>query len=251
MKTRKNISRLALAITIWGWLLFVTWLSYDYAEYGTRWIIHIFHPAHSYETNGFHVLIFLVPFVYSLLGYLVNEREKLLTMVRESEEKFRALSLKDDLTQLHNRRGFEFLAEQQFKIDSRTKKGMLLLFADVDKMKWINDNLGHKRGDEALIDTANILKKHIRKADILARFGGDEFVALLNYSSEAFPEILIRRIEKSLENYNGGGAQDFKLSLSLGFARYDPESPCSVDELLDQADKNMYKHKEGKNASRE
>jgi diguanylate cyclase (GGDEF)-like protein len=250
MKRGKNTSRLALAITLWGWLLFVSWLSYDYAEYQNRWIIHIFQPA-PYEVHGFHILIFLVPFVYTLLGYLVNEREKLLNKVKESEEKFRSLSLQDELTHLHNRRGFNFLAEQQFKIVSRTKKEMLLLFVDVDKMKWINDNLGHKRGDKALIDTATILKDHIREADILARFGGDEFVALIinNNPSEAFPEILFRRIEESLENYNVGGAQDFKLSLSLGFALYDPESPCSIEELLDQADKNMYRHKEGNGLS--
>jgi diguanylate cyclase (GGDEF)-like protein len=192
-----------------------------------------------------------VPVVYTLLGYLVNEREKLLNKVSEAEEKFRELSLLDDLTHLHNRRGFDFLAKQQFKGVSRAKKGMLLLFADVDKMKWINDNLGHKRGDKALIEAANILKKHIRSADILARFGGDEFVALINNSAESFPEILTQRIEESLENYNEGGAQDFKLSLSLGFARYDPESPRSIEELLAQADKNMYKNKAEKSVSRE
>jgi len=248
MKRGKNTSRLALAITLWGWLLFVSWLSYDYAEYQNRWIIHIFQPA-PYEVHGFHILIFLVPFVYTVLGYLVNEREKLLKKVKESEEKFRSLSLQDELTHLHNRRGFDFLAEQQFKIASRTNKEMLLLFVDVDKMKWINDNLGHKRGDQALIDTANILKKHIREADILARFGGDEFVALINNPSETLSEVLTQRIKESLENYNAGGAQDFKLSLSLGFARYDPETPCSIEELLDQADKNMYRHKEGNSLS--
>jgi diguanylate cyclase (GGDEF)-like protein len=251
MKMKKHRSRLALAITAWGWLLFVAWLSYDYTEYGNRWVIHIFQPAYNYETDVFHVLIFLLPFVYTLLGYLVSEREKLLNRVKESEEQFRALSLQDELTKLHNRRGFDFLAEQQFKIASRTKEELLLLFADVDKMKWINDNLGHKKGDEALIETANILRKHIRKADILGRFGGDEFVALIHNSSEAFPEILMQRIEESLSNYNEGKEHDFRLSLSLGFARSAPESPCSLEELLVQADANMYQNKNGKHAGRE
>jgi diguanylate cyclase (GGDEF)-like protein len=250
MNRGKNISRLALAIALWGWFLFVAWLSYDYTEFGNRWITHIFKSAHIHEISAFYVLIFVVPFVYTLLGYLVNEREHLLNKLKESEENFRQLSLLDELTSLQNRRGFIFLAEQQLKVVSRTKKGMLLLFADLDNMKWINDNFGHQTGDKALIDTANILKKHIREADILARFGGDEFVALIDNSSEAFSEMLARRIEESVENYNREGAQDFKLSLSIGFAIYDPESPCSIEELLAQADNNMYKNKEDKSVSR-
>lgn len=242
-------SKLALAMTLWGWLLFVTWLSYDYAEYQNRWIIHIFQPQYSYEVHGFHVLIFFVPFVYTFLGYLVNEREKLLEKVKESEENFRSLSLYDELTNLHNRRGFSLLVEQQFKIVNRTKKGILLLFVDVDNMKWINDNLGHEEGDKALIATADILRMHIRKADILARLGGDEFVAIINDSSDVLPGILCERLEESLQNHNREKTHRYTLSFSVGFALYDPASPCSIEELLHRADKNMYRHKQGKNES--
>jgi GGDEF domain-containing protein len=204
-------SRLATAIVLWGWLLFAAWLSYDYAEYPKHWVVHIFRPSVYYEVYGFHILIFLVPFIYTFLGYLVNEREKLLGKIRESEERFKSLSLHDELTNLHNRRGFSFLAEQQLKVAARTKKAMLLVFVDVDNMKWINDKMGHHSGDNALIDAASILRMHIRRADVLARIGG------------------------------------YKLSLSVGFARYDPACPCSLEELLDQADKNMYRHKSNKN----
>lgn len=240
-------SKLALAVIFWGWLLFVTWLSYDYAEYQNRWIVHIFQPEYSYEVHGFHVLIFLVPFVYTFLGYLVNEREKLLAKVKDSEEKFRSLSLYDELTNLHNRRGFSLLVEQQFKIVNRTKKGILLLFVDVDNMKWINDNLGHEEGDRALIATADILRMHIRKADILARLGGDEFVAIINDSSDVLPGMLCERLEESLQNHNREKTHRYTLSFSVGFALYDPASPCTIEELLHRADKNMYRHKQGKN----
>jgi diguanylate cyclase (GGDEF)-like protein len=241
-------SRLAIAIILWGWLLFVVWLSYDYAIYQNRWVIHIFQPAYSYEIHSFHVLIFLVPFIYTLLGYLVNEREKLLEKIKESEEKFRALSLYDELTNLHNRRGFALLVEQQFKIANRTKKGMLLVYVDVDNMKWINDNLGHKEGDEALLFSANILRMHVRKADILARIGGDEFVAIMNDAADDLPGILCERLEASLQNHNTERKQRYTLSFSIGFAFYDPASPCSIEELLDQADRNMYRNKKGKNS---
>jgi len=239
-------SRLAIAVTLWGWTIFISWLSYDYIEYQARWLIHIFQPVYSYEIHSFHVLIILIPFIYTLLGYLVNEREKLLGKSKESEEKYRKLSLHDELTDLHNRRGFEFLVEQQLKIANRTKKGMFLLFADADNLKWINDNFGHQEGDKALIDTANILKKHVRKSDILARIGGDEFAALIDKTREDLPEILIQRLGESISLYNAEGTRSFKLSLSIGFAHYDPTSPCSIKDLLNHADKNMYEQKQVK-----
>jgi diguanylate cyclase (GGDEF)-like protein len=238
-------SKLALAITLWGWLLFVTWLSYDYAVFQQGWIVHIFHPAYSYEIHSFYVLIFLVPFLYTFLGYLVNEREVLLRRIRESEEKFRTLSLRDELTNLLNRRGFHFLAEQQLKIANRTGEKMLLLFADVDNLKSINDNRGHQTGDGALMDTAAILRRHIRQADLLARISGDEFVALIGDASESLPEALSSRIQESLLNRHGDMA-DGKVSLSIGFAWYDPESPRSMEELVELADENMYRNKREK-----
>ncbi len=232
-------SKLGLAITLWGWLLFFSWLSYDYAAFGQGWVVHIFQPAYSYEIHSFYVLIFLIPFLYTFLGYLVNERERLLCIVRESEEKFRSLSLRDDLTNLLNRRGFFFLAEQQLKVSNRTGEKMLLLFADVDNLKSINDSLGHTVGDNALIDTAAILKKHIRQADLLARLSGDEFAALIHNASDSLPDLLLSRIEENLLKFDGAA----KLSFSIGFAWYDPECPLSIEELLVLADGDMYKNK--------
>ena len=90
---------------------------------------------------------------------------------------------------------------------------------------------------------------HIRKADVLARIGGDEFVAIINDPSDAFPGILCERLDESLKKHNEKGMRDYKLSLSVGFARYDPACPCSLEDLLDQADKNMYRHKSNKNGA--
>jgi len=244
-------SRLAIAITLWGWLLFISWLSYDYIEYRDRWIIHIFEPESRYEIHSFYVLIFLVPFIYTFLGYLVNEREKLLKKVKESEGKYRELSLHDELTKLCNRRGFYFLAEQQINIVNRTKQRLVLMYIDVDNVKLINDTWGHQEGDKALITTANILRNHVRKSDIIARLAGDEFVALIVETIEALPEIITTRLEESCQSLNKEGTHKFKLSLSVGFTYYDPVSPCSIDELLDLADRKMYEIKKRKGAKRE
>ncbi|HDK16724.1 MAG TPA: PAS domain S-box protein, partial [Nitrospirae bacterium] len=82
------------------------------------------------------------------------------------EEELRSLSLTDELTGLYNRRGFLTLSSQQLKIANRLNKGVLMLYADLDGMKWINDKFGHKEGDRALIETANILKQVFRESDI-------------------------------------------------------------------------------------
>jgi diguanylate cyclase (GGDEF)-like protein len=242
-------SKLAIAITLWGWLLFVVWLSYDYAEYQNRWIIHIFQPAHSYEIHGFHVLIFLVPFIYTFLGYLVNEREKLLKKIEESEEKYRSLALIDELTGIYNRRGLLTLGEHYLKIVKRQKKGIYMLYADFDDLKKINDTWGHPEGDAALIETANILKNNFRESDIIARIGGDEFVVIPVGTTSDSVEIVLARLQKSLEILNSRSNLGYKLSLSLGIASYDPEQPCSIEELLAQADKSMYERKKNKQNS--
>jgi PAS domain S-box-containing protein len=97
---------------------------------------------------------------------------------KKAEEQLRNLSLADDLTGLYNRRGFLTLAEQELKMANRLKRGMFLLFADLDHLKEINDRFGHQEGDRALMDVTHVIKETFRDPDIIARIGGDEFVIL-------------------------------------------------------------------------
>ena len=161
------------------------------------------------------------------------------------EETLRALALLDDLTGLYNRRGFSILAEQQLKTANRTKRRMVLLFADLDGLKRINDTFGHSEGDQALIETANVLRETFRESDIIARIGGDEFVVLAIETNGLPAEILTTRLQENLAARNAREVRRYKLSLSVGLARYDPDRPCSLDELLDQADRAMYERKQG------
>jgi diguanylate cyclase (GGDEF)-like protein len=236
-------SKLAIAITLWGWLILLVWVSYGYVEYQDRWIIHIFKPTYIYEIYAFHVLIILVPFIYTFLGYLVNEREKLLKKVKESEEKYRSLSLIDELTGLYNRRGFLTMVEHYLKIVKRQKKGIFMLYADFDDLKRINDTRGHQEGDLALIETAKILKKTYRESDIITRISGDEFVVIPVGSTKDCVDTVINRLQKALEIYNLQSSRGYKISLSIGIAFYDPECPCTIEELLAQADTSMYEQK--------
>lgn len=238
-------SKLAIAITLWGWLLFTAWLSYDYVEYGNRVFIHIFQEIFSYEKTGFYILIILVPIVYTFLGFMVNDRLKLFNKLEEFE-KHRVFAHTDELTNLLTRIGFFLLVEQQLKIADRKKKGMLLVYIDLNNLKQINDTLGHNAGDMALTDTANIIKNAFRKSDIIARIGEDEFTVLAIEASWAVTDIFAIRLKESLKNYNEEVTRPYNLSFSIGFSYYDPGNPCSLDELIVRAETNMEEEKQGK-----
>ncbi len=184
-----------------------------------------------------------------------NEKGEILQVVHTSrdfaergrmEEKLYRMSITDDLTGLLNRRGFYTLCEQQLKLSKRQNKGIYLLYADLDNLKKINDAYGHHEGDVALSGAAAIIKECFRDADIISRIGGDEFVVLPIGSSESDLEKVIERFLKKVENYNEKVKPAYKLSLSCGTAYYDPSNPCSIDELLKQADESMYENKRNK-----
>ncbi len=187
--------------------------------------------------------------IYDSPGHYLMIRSTMfdITERKRAEEALKTLSLKDDLTGLYNRRGFFTLAEQGLKTAQRMGTEMLLIFGDLDNLKGINDTFGHQEGDQALVDTSQILKETFRESDIIARIGGDEFVILAMNSFETSAEKLINRFEQVLNEHPLQTKRPYTLSLSLGLACFDPQNPCSIDVLLAQADKIMYENKQKKN----
>jgi diguanylate cyclase (GGDEF)-like protein/PAS domain S-box-containing protein len=177
----------------------------------------------------------------NIIGFLAIQRD--ITENKRMEEDLRALSLVDELTGLYNRRGFVTLAQQQLKLANRLKRKDFLVFVDLDHMKWINDTFGHQKGDEALVEAAEILKNTFRESDIVARIGGDEFAVLTVETADADIEAINARLQGNIKGHQGKGDCRFPLSMSVGITRYDPEYPCSIDELLAKADKLMYEQK--------
>lgn len=160
--------------------------------------------------------------------------------------KLQAMSFTDELTGTYNRRGFLFLAQQQLKIARRSKREMSLIFADLDNIKWINDNFGHYEGDLVLIEAANILKETFRESDIIARIGGDEFVVLAVDMCKDNVDNITTQLQNTIEAHNKKEEHPYNLSISIGVATFDPEYPCSIEELITCADKSMYKYKKKK-----
>jgi diguanylate cyclase (GGDEF)-like protein len=156
------------------------------------------------------------------------------------------ISLHDELTGLFNRRGFFTLAEHLLKQAKRNQEGLYMLYADLDDLKSINDTLGHQKGDWALIDAANVLKENFRDSDIIARMGGDEFVVMPIGKRGDNVELIINRLQTAVEMDNLRSNREYKLSMSTGIAYFSAWSPCTIDELLSQADKSMYKEKRNK-----
>ncbi|MDB4285605.1 diguanylate cyclase [bacterium] len=151
----------------------------------------------------------------------------------------------DELTDVYNRKGFFTLAEHQLKIAKRTKEAMFMLYVDLDDLKVINDEHGHKEGDLVLAKAAEILKENFRESDIVARIGGDEFVVFPIRTTKSNQGIIVERFEKAIVRYNEVSKKPYKLTMSFGISSYDPDSASSLDELLIEADKAMYRMKMG------
>ncbi|GAB4483194.1 MAG: hypothetical protein OHK006_03430 [Thermodesulfovibrionales bacterium] len=164
-------------------------------------------------------------------------------------EDYRNLSITDDLTGLYNRRGFLTLADHLLKISMREKRGMFLLYADVDRLKEINDTFGHQEGDAALVEFGRALQNNYRQSDILARIGGDEFIVFPVGDCTDSTEVIVRRLTEVIDLCNSSRAKPYQLSVSYGIAYFDPENPLALVDLVSLADQNMYLQKKAKKTS--
>jgi diguanylate cyclase (GGDEF)-like protein len=171
-------------------------------------------------------------------------------MQKKALEHFKAMSLRDELTGLLNRRGFLASAEELWHLARRENRPFLLVFADLDGLKLINDQWGHQEGDWALRETAAVLRSVFRKSDLIARMGGDEFTVFAFDVDHHELSSIRRRVRTRLEAVNAASGKPFTLSLSLGGAPKTGQTPQSIDELLSGADQQLYEQKLARNPQR-
>jgi diguanylate cyclase (GGDEF)-like protein/PAS domain S-box-containing protein len=172
-----------------------------------------------------------------------------ITERKRVEAALQNLSLIDELTGLYNRRGFMAVTEQHLAAIRRNKKVPVILYADLDGLKTINDSLGHHEGDRALKRTADILKDTFRTSDIVARLGGDEFVVLAAITQDEVADSLTERLQERFDINNAQANLSYQLSISVGVVHFD-STDTSIEEVTARADRSMYEDKRRKHSLR-
>ena len=160
------------------------------------------------------------------------------------EAEVRQLSLTDELTGLHNRRGFLLVAESQLKLAQRLNTSVCLLFIDLDGLKQVNDQQGHEIGDHLIKAAAQTLKQTFRESDIIARLGGDEFVILIPSCTSS--DEAIERLQANVSQFNQQCGSLYQLSMSIGSIMCQVNQNTLLEQMIIEADQLMYIHKRSK-----
>ena len=165
------------------------------------------------------------------------------TIERALEEQLRFDAMHDPLTGMWNRAALAEAVEKASAAARRDHDTIALLFIDVDGFKQVNDTLGHDRGDRLLTTIADTIQRCLRVGDLLGRWGGDEFMALLNrVQDSADPIAVAQRILDELETVTAGEPDGAQVTVSIGIAS-DPGGELPVSELARRADEAMYRAK--------
>lgn len=175
----------------------------------------------------------------------INERKKAERLLRESEERFKSLSITDQLTGLYNRRQLHIVFENEIRRSKRYDRPLSILLMDVDDFKNYNDTYGHLAGDSVLAALGDIIRKSIRETDKAFRYGGEEFLVVLPETNGDEALTTARRILQAMRDkkFYPDVETEVVKTLSIGIAEY-----CTGElsnDLLKRADDNMYKAKIG------
>jgi len=177
----------------------------------------------------------------SLLSYGVNS----VYLKYELEEKAKTLEFlheRDSMTETYNRLGFKKHSQKMLQECVELGEQMMVLFADMDGMKAINDQLGHEEGDNAICAFSNLLKQNCIHGEIVSRFGGDEMLVFgIGYSDELAKDF-IKRLQTALDLYNSSHPL-FSLRVSMGYEIFTPDNTTNLDECINIADAKMYSEK--------
>jgi len=167
---------------------------------------------------------------------------QLLRRLRRKNEELERLSNTDALTGLYNRTYFEeILGREEMRIQ-RYRRPVAIVMVDINELKHINDHFGHLKGDMVIKETAKLLRNMCRGSDIVARYGGDEFIILLPETTEEGASSLTRSLKKAVRRWNLCNT-DRGLNLNLSFGYACAQNGASLIDVLNQADANMYQDK--------
>jgi diguanylate cyclase (GGDEF)-like protein len=165
------------------------------------------------------------------------------------ESEVHILTLRDELTGLHNLRGFQLLADHALRHAHRAKLPFTVLFIDLDNLKVINDSLGHEAGSKSIVEIADILRNTFRGTEVVGRIGGDEFAVAGQFGRGGIMTA-IERLNHSCAKRNQEMPREFPLSFSVGYAVSEDARKVPLRELLAMADEAMYQAKRSKKEAR-
>jgi len=175
----------------------------------------------------------------------ITERKRMEEALRDSEKRYRDLSIVDDLTQLYNSRHFYFQLKIELDRSNRYEQPLTLLLLDLDNFKVFNDAYGHIEGDQVLRRLGQVVKRCLRETDFAYRYGGEEFTILLPMTTNADAAVTAERIrtEFKKELFSPAPGQDVHMTVSIGLSQYKPQEEMKgfvhrVDQWMYQGKKN-------------
>ncbi|MCK9364639.1 MAG: diguanylate cyclase [Syntrophales bacterium] len=173
----------------------------------------------------------------------ITERKRIGEALQNSENRYRELSIVDDLTQLYNSRHFYFQLKIELDRSNRYEQPLTLLLLDLDNFKVFNDAYGHVEGDQVLMRLGQVVKRCLRETDFAFRYGGEEFTILLPMTTSADAAITAERIrtEFKKETFSPVPGEDVHVTLSIGLAQYKPQE--AMKAFVHRADQLMYQGK--------
>ncbi len=173
---------------------------------------------------------------------LRRTRQQLISTTIQSELA-RLQSFTDPLTEVYNRRSLDEMAGRYISQARRQKKPLSFLLIDIDQFKQVNTRFGHLTGDLIIAEVAALLKTAVRGSDAVVRYGGDEFLIILADTTARGAAKVVERIAKYLEDWNRtSDLEGYRLGLSIGVAEW--ADGKTLDEVLDEADREMFRVKE-------
>ena len=166
--------------------------------------------------------------------------------IERTLQKLENLYTKDPLSQIFNRNGFTDNTEEIYQRCINEQSPIMIMFADMDGMKYINDNFGHKEGDSAIKNMAIAVSSACKDHEVCARFGGDEFIIFAPLYDDIKADDLKNRINDNINNYNMNSDKPYQLSVSIGWHIEIPTPDTLFNSLIIKADQKMYMEKKRK-----
>ncbi len=175
-----------------------------------------------------------------------RQLEESLEKIKESNQVLETISKIDALTGVYNRRGFYEMAVKMIHNKNNRGKKVILIFADLDNLKSINDRIGHDAGDFAIKSIASVLTDSMRATDIVARFGGDEFVAMAVEEVTTDAEMIKQKIKTLMNEFNDRSGKNYYICVSVGYSEFLCADDVVLEDYLGLADEKLYEDKQKK-----